>query len=68
MDWLDSVQNIRRLKNENRLVIFVGAGVSKNSDMPLWSELIKKIADKINYSRCTFCNNRKAKCKVYCYF
>jgi len=39
MDWLDSVQNIRRLKNENRLVIFVGAGVSKNSDMPLWSEL-----------------------------
>ena len=59
MDWLDSVQNIRRLKNENRLVIFVGAGVSKNSDMPLWSELIKKIVDKINYSRCTFCNKRK---------
>lgn len=62
MDWVESIRNIRKLRDENRLVIFVGAGVSRNSGLPSWSELIKKIANEINYSRCDYCTNRKDSC------
>ena len=31
-----------------KLVIFVGAGVSKNSGLPDWNELVKKYAEKLN--------------------
>lgn len=42
MNWIDSVKEIHKAINENRLVIFVGAGVSKNSNIPDWKGLIKK--------------------------
>lgn len=42
------IQNIINANNDNRLAIFVGAGISKYSEtpkikIPLWSDLIKKI-------------------------
>lgn len=64
MNWLESVRELRKIKNENRLVVFVGAGVSKNSGMPLWDELIKKIADKIHYSRCDYCKKKDTECNA----
>lgn len=49
MDWLTSIKDIRRAQENNQLVVFVGAGVSKNSNVPTWWELIKRIADEIKY-------------------
>lgn len=41
-----NIKNIIQAKEQNRLVIFVGAGVSKNSNIPFWGELIQIIRDK----------------------
>jgi len=41
------IEKIREEKRNHRLVIFVGAGVSKNSGACSWWELVKEIADKI---------------------
>lgn len=40
------IEQIQLASRQNRLVIFVGAGVSANSGVPLWSELINSL--KIN--------------------
>jgi hypothetical protein len=34
---------------ERNVILFVGAGVSKNLGLPTWSELIKHIADELGY-------------------
>lgn len=34
---------------EGNVILFVGAGVSKNLDLPTWSELISHIADELGY-------------------
>lgn len=39
--------NIQRASRENRLVIFVGAGVSMNSNVPSWNQLIKRMKDEL---------------------
>lgn len=62
MDWLTSIKEIQKAQENNQLVIFVGAGVSKNSNVPTWWELIKKFADKIGYDRCIDCNFKSDDC------
>ncbi|MDR3594239.1 SIR2 family protein [Clostridium sp.] len=42
-----SIEKIRQAMDNNKLVIFVGAGVSANSKCPSWSELIEKFADEL---------------------
>lgn len=59
MDWVESVREIRKANENNRLVVFVGAGVSKNSGIPTWGELIQDIAKKIGYSHCNVCKEKK---------
>ena len=49
MDWIEALNEIRNAKDNNRLVIFVGAGVSRNSGVPDWNELVELYADKIGY-------------------
>ena len=49
MHWTHSIRQIIKAQENNQLVIFVGAGVSKNSAVPGWSELIRIFADKLNY-------------------
>ena len=44
------------------MVVFVGAGVSKNSGVPAWLDLIKQFADELGYSRCDTCKNNTADC------
>lgn len=72
MDWLESVELIRQAQENNQLVIFVGAGVSKNSGVPSWAELINSIADKIGYQHynyCANCSKRNSECpKADCEF
>lgn len=34
MNLDEKVRYIKKAKDQNRLIIFVGAGVSKNSDLP----------------------------------
>lgn len=63
MNWVDSIKEIVKANNENRLVIFVGAGVSKNSNIPDWKGLIKNIANTINYhEKCNKCNEQSKAC------
>ena len=49
MNWIKAVNEIKKAQENNRLVVFVGAGVSKNSNMPSWGELVAQIAEKIGY-------------------
>lgn len=56
MNWIDSIKEIKKAQENDRLVIFVGAGVSANSGLPDWSKLISDMASKINYKgRCDTC-------------
>lgn len=64
MDWKESVEEIKKAQENNQLVLFVGAGVSKNSGVPTWWELVKKIAEKIGYDKCTSCKRKKEDCFV----
>ena len=62
MNWYDAALAIKRAQENNQLVIFVGAGVSANSGIPTWGELIEKIAAKIEYDRCSYCKCKKETC------
>lgn len=43
------IKGIRKALENSKLVIFVGAGVSANSNLPTWTSLIEKMAQKIEY-------------------
>ena len=43
-------------------MIFVGAGVSKNSGVCSWWELVKEIADKIGENKYTSCEIKDLIC------
>lgn len=65
MNWYESINEIRKQQQNNQLVVFVGAGISKNSGLPSWWELIKKIAKKIDYchkNQCINCKLRSIAC------
>lgn len=49
-DYINSFRKIRRARDNNKLVIFVGAGISKNSNLPSWKELVEEFAKEIQYS------------------
>lgn len=48
--YKETFRILRKALNNNQLVLFVGAGASKNSGMPLWGEAISEIADKLSLS------------------
>ncbi|MDH2474371.1 SIR2 family protein [Clostridium perfringens] len=45
----ESKRIINKAARNNKLVVFVGAGVSMNSGYPSWQELIKDFADGLGY-------------------
>ena len=47
----ESKRIIRNASDNNKLVLFIGAGVSANSGIPLWSELMAKIKRKLDISK-----------------
>ncbi len=46
---ISQIEKIRNINHQRKLVIFVGAGVSKNSGVCSWWELVRDIAIKIGY-------------------
>lgn len=62
MEWIDSVKEIKKAQENNQLVIFVGSGVSNNSNVPTWGALIRKFADKIGYDKCISCKKAGKTC------
>ncbi|EAK4846957.1 hypothetical protein C3G49_06620 [Campylobacter coli] len=42
-----SIENIKKALDENYLSIFAGAGISANSGLPTWSELINNISKEL---------------------
>ena len=65
MNWIETIKKIREAQENNRLVIFVGAGVSKNSGLPSWGQLVDSIAQKsvMISARCVP-NEVPAKCQA----
>ena len=60
---IKQIEKLREINKNHKLVIFVGAGVSKNSGVCTWFELIKEIAQKINYNDvCEKCNMKHLIC------
>ena len=43
-----SVSKIKKSINENSLILFVGAGISANSNLPTWKELIRSLENELN--------------------
>lgn len=43
---IEQIEKIKQIKRGENLVIFVGAGVSKNSGVCSWWELVKEISDR----------------------
>lgn len=62
MNWYEAALEIKHAQENNQLVIFVGAGVSANSNIPTWSKLIEKIAAQIGYNQCDDCKFKKKTC------
>ena len=66
MNWVESIEEIRKAQENNQLVVFVGAGVSRNSGLPSWGQLVNAIADTIGYKhsdRCTTCDKQNTACQ-----
>lgn len=66
MNFKENIKELRKAIERNNLVVFIGAGISKNSDIPTWSELIKCFAEKLEYDNCKNCNCRKPDCPIPC--
>ena len=62
MDWIQSIKEIQKASENNRLVVFVGSGVSANSDIPTWNSLIVEFAKKLSYDNCGHCSNHNEAC------
>lgn len=63
---LEYINLFREKSENNKLIIFVGAGVSCNVEgMPSWYSLIQKMAQAINYNKCSICRH-KEKCSENC--
>lgn len=64
---ISQIERIRETNHQNKLVIFVGAGVSKNSGICSWQELVRDIAIKIDYNdkceKCTMKYEIHSKCE-----
>ncbi len=49
MTFYEMIEDLSSALNRKRLVIFVGAGVSKNSGLPTWGQMVQVFAEKIGY-------------------
>ena len=49
MTFYEMIEDLSLALNRDKLVIFVGAGVSKNSGLPTWGQLVQAFAEKIDY-------------------
>ena len=62
-DIKKQIEDIREINRQHKLVIFVGAGVSINSGICSWWDLVKEMAMKINYNDiCDKCTMKSLIC------
>lgn len=59
---IKQIEKIKQINSNDNLVIFVGAGISKNSGVCSWWELVKEIADKIGENKCASCEMKNIIC------
>lgn len=59
IDFYDAIFDIINANENRKLVIFAGAGISKNSNLPTWNDLIIEMAKKTDYTICDRCNFRE---------
>jgi hypothetical protein len=55
MNINEMLRDIREASLQDRLVIFIGAGVSRNSGFKLWQEIVKEMDANISYSSSDRC-------------
>lgn len=66
---LKYIQLFREKSHNDKLIVFVGAGVSCNVEgMPSWNDLIVKMAEAIKYTKCSTCRKKEKDCKKTCKF
>ncbi len=63
----DNIHHIKEAIKQNKLVIFVGAGVSKNSHVPTWGSLVRKYAKELHYTQCLSCHFKTSQCEQSCH-
>ena len=51
---VDELHTLRELRNDGKLIPFVGAGLSRPLGLPSWSELIDLIAVQLGYDPAVF--------------
>lgn len=49
MEFYEMINELKEALNDEKLVIFVGAGISKNSGIPTWGQTVRTFAEKIGY-------------------
>lgn len=58
-ELIDRIYYLREKADNNKLAVFVGAGVSCNvQGMPSWAELVAKMAKKVGYVKCNNCRRK----------
>lgn len=66
-ELMKAINIIREKSEKDKLIVFVGAGVSCNVErMPSWNELVKIMAEEVGYSKCEQCKRRTKICKKSC--
>jgi hypothetical protein len=62
----DALQLLRQLRNDGKLILFVGSGLSQRFGLPSWSDLIGTIAEELGYDPDVFnCNGTKEQLAEY---
>lgn len=49
MEFYQMIEDMRDYLKREKLVIFVGAGVSKNSGVPTWGQMVRMFAEQMDY-------------------
>lgn len=49
MEFYQMIEEMKESLRKNKLVIFVGAGVSKNSGVPTWGQMVRAFAERMKY-------------------
>lgn len=49
MEFYQMIEDMKESLRKNKLVIFVGAGVSKNSGVPTWGQMVRAFAERMEY-------------------
>ncbi|MEE0966179.1 MAG: SIR2 family protein [Bacilli bacterium] len=61
-----NMNKIKEALSHEKLVIFVGAGISKNSNVPTWGHIVRQFARELDYTQCLSCHFKNDTCEQTC--